>query len=364
MKYYWIFFLPLFFACKPSPQPVRHQSDITGELLQDTGLRKLLEASDQVVVSNLATVQLKHGQLVPVLVSHGRVEYDDRSDAAIVSNVEGRIERLFVKSAFETVKKGQAIAEIYSPSLVTAQEQLLLIYQQDKDNKSLLNAAREKLILLGMTSKQVNNILASGKPNYRVVIYSQAAGILLEPGLAINKNMVTQPLQLKEGAYVKKGQTLFSVSDNDQLRIAVSINPDQQGYIKNGTTARVVNGKQEFRGRVNLLEPFPRDGERFLMARIPVPKANNSFQVGADVEVYTYPGKVEANWLPAESVVSLGNHSVVFVKENDVFVPRKVKTGLKYDGKIEVLMGLDTTDRVAVNGQFLLDSDSFVHLND
>jgi len=127
----------------------------------------------------MPVIQAKKGSRLFVQEVQGRREYDTRNQLALASRVSGRIEKLYVKVNYQPVKKGQLIMEIYSPDLAAAQRELLLI-QQHGDAEGMLEPAKRRLLLLGMEMGQINKVLGTGQVAYRIPVYSNAEGFILE----------------------------------------------------------------------------------------------------------------------------------------------------------------------------------------
>ena len=114
------------------------------------------------------------------------------------------------------------------------------------------------------------------------------------------------------------------------------------------------------RARIETIEPFFREGEWNLTARVPLDNSTLGLPVGMPVHASTDRKVKDADWLPRPAVVSLGTEQVVFVAVDAGFTARSVRTGIRTDSLVQVLSGLKAGERVAANGQFLIDSESFI----
>src|SRR5690606_28561843 len=111
--------------------------------------------------------------------AQGIVTYDTRNIYTIPSQIGGRLEKVFLKYPFQTVKKGQKVAEIYSPELLTAQRELLFLLENDSQNEALIKGARERLRLLGASESQINYLVQKRQPQNTFSIYSPYNGYVI-----------------------------------------------------------------------------------------------------------------------------------------------------------------------------------------
>src|SRR5688572_21408324 len=137
----------------------------------DTSLARLLKPVNQQVISTIPTISAESGPRIFSEEVQGVITFDIRNQVNISSRVSGRIERLLIKYNYQPVKQGQLIMEIYSPDLVAAQRELIFIYQNDR-NDPMLQKAKQRLSLLGMQPAQIEQVIRTGKPMYRVPIFS------------------------------------------------------------------------------------------------------------------------------------------------------------------------------------------------
>ncbi|HSB91474.1 MAG TPA: efflux RND transporter periplasmic adaptor subunit, partial [Flavitalea sp.] len=150
--------------------------------LNDPQLHTVLRSQDAAVSTSLpvTTIADFSGEFHTEL--YGTVGYDPRQLGVVSSFVTGRIEKLYVRYRFQPVEKGQALMEVYSPELLTAQQELLFLLKSDATNYSLINAAKQKLQQLGMSSMQVNSVIQKQEPRNTITVYSGYAGHIHDAG--------------------------------------------------------------------------------------------------------------------------------------------------------------------------------------
>ncbi len=330
-------------------------------------------ANNQVIASipMLHMMQREEDIEMPVL---GFTAYDTRQIGSIASNYAGRIEKLYIRYRFQKIYKGQKIMEIYSPELLTAQENLLFLLKNDPENSMLVNAAKQKLSLLGLHTKQLDELIATRKPSYRIAVYSNYSGHIHESVLGSGMNTVnasevvspaltTQELSIKEGMYLQKGQNVFSVFNPDKAWILLQVYSEQVPLVKVGNKVRIVpetDPKNDFRATIDYIEPFYREGSKTATVRVYFDNTMKKLPMGSQVKATIFAGNRFASWLPEEAVLSMGLDKVVFVRTGESFTARKIETGIIHKHLIQVLGGLASTEAVAANAQYLVDSESFI----
>ncbi len=339
----------------------------------EVNLNTLLKPANSYVISTLPVVSVQQSEAPVTTEALGTIRYDTRQIGVISARVSGRIEKLYLKYTFHDVHRGQKVMDIYSPELVTAQQDLLFLLKSDAANTSLINAAKEKLLLLGMDSRQLQQVIQAQQPVMAVSIYSNYDGHLHD---ALNmpatvsmapEPLVTRDLQLKEGMYVQKGQTLLTVLNPHRLWVVLDIYADNQGLVKVGDPVHIVSEAMpdmDFNATIDFIEPFFREGSKTLTARVYFENHAMNMPVGSQVKATISARPVKAGWLPKDAVISLGIDKIVFKKYDAVFKAHKVETGISFDNKIQIISGLTAADTVAANAQFLMDSESFIKVNE
>jgi Cu(I)/Ag(I) efflux system membrane fusion protein len=337
------------------------------------GLESLLRPTNEFVVSTIPVTTIEKREEEIEIESLGSVAYDTRRVGNISSRISGRIEKLYVRFRYQLVEKGQRILDIYSPEMLTAQQNLLFLLNHDASNASLVEAARERLLLMGMSRELLEQVIHSGKPSLTIAVYSPYSGHIHEsnvsgqmktaPEKMKDISRITEELSLKEGMYVQKGQSIFTVYNPDQAWAVLNVYSENQGLVKPGNAVRIVPETapdKDFRATVDFIEPFYRKDSKTLTVRVYFNNRALKIPIGSQVRATIFGNTRDAFWLPRESVLSLGMDRIVFQKTRDGFLARKIQAGSIYKNHIQVLGGLGPTDSVAVNAQYLVDSESFI----
>ena len=350
---------------------VRKEKD--GKKTMDVKLNALLMPANEFVVSEIPVTTIKKKEEQIEIEALGNIAYDTRQVGSISSRVAGRIEKLYVRYRYQKISKGQHILDIYSPELLTAQQNLLFLLKNDAGNATFIQAAKEKLLLLGMNNQQLQKVMQSGKPSLTMAVYSNYSGHIHEaasggrmntdPGTMKDISLITEELSLKEGMYLQKGQSIFTVYDPSHAWAILNIYSDNQSLVKAGNTVRVIPetapGK-DFRAAIDFIEPFYRKENKTLTARVYFNNSILKIPIGSQVRATIFGNAKDGYWLPKEAVVSLGMDKVVFQKIDGGFQAHKINTGLTHKNHIQVISGISETDSVAANGQYLMDSESFI----
>lgn len=348
----------------------------TGSTLStDSTLLALLNPTNEFVVSGIAVTTIQKKEKDIEIEALGNIAYDTRETGSISSRVAGRIEKIYVRYRYQKVNKGQRIMDIYSPELLTAQQNLLFIIKNDPQNTSMIQASKDKLLLLGMSRQQLQQIIISGTPSFTISVYSNYSGHIHEssngglmptPSIAMNDiALITEELTLKEGMYVQKGQSFFVVYNPGRAWAVLNIYGDNESLVKKGNIVRIVPetapGK-DFRSAIHFIEPFYRSNSKTLTARVYFDNSNLNIPIGSQVRATIFGNTKNAYWLPREAVVSLGMDKVVFQKSSRGFKAQKVSTGIVHKDDIQIISGLTSEDSVATNAQYLMDSESMIKI--
>ncbi len=360
--------LLIFLSC--NQQNKKEQATDTTHTIQ---LESLLKPANEFVVASLPVTEPHESSMNIPLKVYGDIEADTRAAGTISARVSGRIEKLYLRYRFQKIEAGQKVAEIYSPELVTAQENLLFLLKNDADNTSFINAAKQKLLLLGMSTNELNKVIKTQKALYNVSVYSNYSGHVHDAEMSHDVNSgemnndvsPTQELRLKEGMYVQKGETMFMIMNHHKAWAALQIFPEQQSLIKKGVEVKIIpetDTTKVINGTIDFIEPFFRNNNKTLTARVYFNNMN-MLPIGSQVTATIYEQSKQNLWLPQSAVLSLGMNKVAFLKSDSGFLAHQITTGIQENNQIEILSGLTTKDTVAVNAQYLIDSESFIKTN-
>ncbi len=312
---------------------------------------------------NLRTAPVERRDLTRTIRAHGQITYAQDRESAINTKVHGWIARLFVNTLGQRVRKGDPLLEIYSPELLTTQEEYLLALRNRnglvssphaslRENADrLLNAAKKRLELWDIPGDEIARLTETKEVRRTILLRSAASGIVT------HKSVV-------EGDEVLPGMDLFHVADLGQVWVEAAVYESELAYVHEGMTAKVSLDQipgLELEGRVDFIYPYLDRKSRANNVRIVVENPGGRLKpdMYATVSIQS-PGGRNVLAVPSEAVIDSGVQQIVFVTRGEgMFEPRPIRTGLdSSDGFVEVVSGLLDGEQVVVSGQFLLDSES------
>ena len=325
-------------------------------------LQAISLSPEQRVTANVKTMQVVLETHTGELVTTGRVTFDERRLAQVTAYTAGRIERLFVNFTGDAVRRGQAVGTIYSPDLFgTQQEYLLALENRERMRRAgfagarsasedLVESTRRRLMLMGMTAGQIQQVERSGKPIQATTVISPVSGV------------VTKKLAVEQ-QYVGQGQPLLEVADLSSVWVEADVYEQQLPSVKVGDkveiTAAAVPGRT-FTGTVGFIVPVLEGATR--TARVRIALANPGLVLKPDMYVNARVIGAPAPphiMVPASAVVDRGQKQFVWVETKPgTYEPRQITTGGRHGEAIVVASGLNAGDTVIVEGGFLLDSEA------
>jgi Cu(I)/Ag(I) efflux system membrane fusion protein len=306
----------------------------------------------QVQNLGLRTAKIARGALASTVRATAVVAFDERAVTVVQARVAGIVERLDVRAPLTAVKQGQALLTLLAPDWTAAQEEYLSLQRMHSSGlDELRNAARRRLLLLGMGEGQIRAIERSGQSQARITITAPRDGVVGE-------------LSVREGATVMAGSPLLRLNGLDTVWVNAAIPEAQIGRV---TSAASVNVElpafpgQQFEGRIDALLPDIDAATRTQTARIVLDNLQHRLAPGmfAQVEFTAAKEGSTSVLVPTEAVIATGTRSVVIVDDGKGrFRAQEVRTGDEAEGKTEVLDGLKDGDTVVLSGQFLIDSEA------
>ncbi len=284
---------------------------------------------------------------------YGKIQPDERLLVSQSAHVPGRIEQLLVNFTGENVSKGQLIARIYSPELITAQKELLESKTLEDKYPAVLEAAREKLRLWKLSDQQIAGIEKSGTVKSIFDIYATRSGIVADR-------------KVSAGDYVSQGQVLFDLADLSQLWAVFDVYEADLPWISMGAnvefTTQAVPGKT-FNGRISFIDPVVDPSTRITKIRVELPNTGMQFKPEMFLNGIIHSGQKstgEQLIVPKSAVLWTGTRSVVYVRipgaAQPAFKMREVILGNSMHDRYEVVDGLKSGEEVVTNGTFSVDA--------
>ncbi|MBL8521809.1 MAG: efflux RND transporter periplasmic adaptor subunit [Betaproteobacteria bacterium] len=300
------------------------------------------------------TALVDKGALTRDLTASGAVAFDERAVAAVQSRVGGTIEKLHVRAPLDRVAAGQPLAEVLAPEWVAAQQEYLALRNSTRADAALKDAARARLLVLGVPEAAIAALEADGRVRPRVTLNAPIGGVVGE-------------LMVREGMAVMPGATLFRLNGLSTVWVTAEVPEAQAAWAREGASVSLsvpAYPGEVFDGRVIALLPELNTATRTLKARIEVGNAHRKLVPGMFATVaFRSPVSRAVLRVPSEALIQTGRRSVVLVSETAEdgrarFRPVDVESGIESEGYTEIRKGLAEGARVVLSGQFLIDSEA------
>lgn len=305
---------------------------------------------------------VEYRKLEKVIRTIGRLDYDERLMTTISTKVSGWIEKLYVDYTGKFVREDDRLYELYSPEVVSTEEEYLLaLHGEIKEGAgrfanfeqsaaALLRSAKQRLEFWDVPAKHIQELEASRRIKKTIMFHAPNRGIVMK------KNVL-------EGDYVRPGHVLFEIADISNVWVYADIYEYEIPLIAVAQPAELELSYypgETFRGKVSYIYPYLEEKTRTVKIRFEFPNPNWKLKPGMYANVRLYTEITERGLaLPEGAVLDTGERQLVFVnKSAGVFEPREVKLGVKAEGYYEVLQGLSAGEVVATSANFLIDSES------
>ncbi len=304
-------------------------------------------------LANIQTSVISKQKPKKVIRLNGKVQPNEHYVYSQTSHISGRVEKLLVSFTGEYVKKGQEIAHVYSPELVTTQEELFEAFKIKETQPALYEASREKLKNWKLTDKQIDGIIQAGKPREQFPILADISGVV------ITKNVTL-------GDYIKQGSSLFEIADLSRLWILFDIYESDMSWVQVGDEVEYniqsLPG-ETFKSKISFIDPIINSKTRVAKARISVRNQGSKLKpemfVTGLIKSPVQDGE-KTIIVPKSAVMWTGKRSVVYVKTNsDVgvsFMMRMVTLGPSLGESYIIENGLEEGEEIAVYGTFSIDA--------
>lgn len=291
----------------------------------------------------------------------GMVQFDETRMAYVSPKFGGWVERLYVDFTGKPVRKGQPLLEVYSPELVSAQEELLLaarmaesVGQSQVANvaggaRDLLESARRRLLYWDISDAQIRRLLETGEVRKTLTIYSPVSGIVMQKDVF-------------DGQAFPSGKTLYRIADLSEVWVNAEVFEADAGLMREGMPAEItfqaLPGKR-FSGTIEYVYPTLEDRTRSMRARIAMANPGGTIKPGMYATVRFASDLGEVLTVPASAVLYSGERAVAFVDMGrGELMPHELQLGARGEEYVEVLEGVEPGQRVVTSAQFLLDSES------
>jgi len=320
---------------------------------EDTDPGEIVLSESAAKLADIQTITVSAGRPQKTMYLQGKVHADERNMAELTARYGGRIEKLFVNFTGQNVRKGEKLATIYSPDLITAQKELLEAASFKESRPSFYAAAKAKLKLWDLSDDQIAAIEEDGEPQLYFDVLSPISGTVMMRHVAL-------------GDYLKEGSPLFQVTDLRKVWVMFDAYESDLPWIKTGDHVDIaiqsVPG-EAFEGRVSHIDPFIDPKTRIARVRIDLPNTGLKLKPEMSASGILHSNIAESSdqlLIPKSSVLWTGKRSVVYVRvpgrESPTFLYREVTLGPEAGNFYVVADGLTEGEIIAVNGVFKIDA--------
>lgn len=352
-----------YYTCSMHPQvhenhpglcPICHMELIKVKVTQ-TSPDEISLNEDQVRLGNIIVDTISFSNIGDKQILTATINADEGKTDAIAARMSGRIDRLFFKTVGEYVTKGQPVFSIYSEELNNAKQELINLVQKRKalnndiiNFDNLIEASKQKLMLLGMTAGQITAFIQSGHSPDNTTFYSPVSGYITE-------------LPLMEGDYVPEGGTVVRIADLSHLWAETQVYVSQMSRMPDGAVVDLefpdLPGKK-VSGRVSFVTPELMNDSRIVLMRVPLDNKDGKLRPGMPAYVIAKTGVENALTLPVDAVIRDGKMNMVWIKtDSSNYKWKMVQTGNESNHRIAITSGLNEGDKVVVSGAYLLNSE-------
>ena len=298
----------------------------------------------------LRTAEVVQGTLAPALQAIGSIAWNERDQSVIQARAAGFIERLHVRATLDPVRAGQPFADVYVPEWVAAQQEFLAIKNAAGNDSALVAAARQRMLLTGMTEAQVARVESSGIAQPRITITVPTSGVVAE-------------LVARVGMTVTPGMTLARINGLGTVWAQADVPESQIALLRVGAKVEARSPGAPgtvFKGTVEAILPEVAAATRTLKARVQLANPGAALSPGMLVTMQFIDQRATpALLVPTEAIIATGQRMVVMLaEEGGLYRPVNVEIGIESAGQTEIKKGLTAGQRVVVSSQFLIDSEA------
>lgn len=353
----------VFYTCSMHPQIMQDQPGncpicgmklIPVEKKKGTDADAIMLSDQQIQLGNIQVDTIGKGNIGDETILTATLNIDETKTTTVSARVSGRIDKLYFKNQGDYISKGQKLYDLYSEELNNAKQEYILALEKQAtldnsiiDFKQLIQAAKNKLLLWGMSEAQINELAKTKKTSTLTSFYSPVSGFITT-------------LESHEGDYVTEGETIVRLADLSSLWAEAQVYTSQLSAIdRNGTaTVQLPDIGKEITGKIQFVNPEINPDTRINLIRISILNPGNQLRPGMPAYVVLKNRQLNSLTLPSDAVIRNEKMNMVWIQlDKNSFKNVMVETGLESNDRIEIKRGLKEGDVIVTSGAYLINSE-------
>ncbi|MFT4757951.1 MAG: Cu(I)/Ag(I) efflux system membrane fusion protein [Vicingaceae bacterium] len=339
---------------KPGKCPICHM-DLTPMKKDNSASNEIMLSDQQIKLGNINVQTISETENSLRESYTGVLTLNQEKIKSISARAMGRIEKLYFKTEGDYIKKNQAVYQLYSEDIAIAKQDYFTAYKQlsmpgdfGKNAKSMLNAAKQKLLFFGLSNSQIESIKSTSQISPYTTFYSTYSGYISE-------------ITTTEGSYVMEGAAIIKLADLSSLWLKTQVNVNYAKSLKIGQSAKLSftdYPNTDVNAKISFINPEINSDSRLLLIRMEVPNSNLLLKPGMQSVAKLTQSNLKAIFIPIDAVIRDENASYIWVeKSHGIFENVMVETGAEADGMIEIKSELDPSKKVVVTGAYAINSE-------
>jgi Cu(I)/Ag(I) efflux system membrane fusion protein len=353
----------VYYTCSMDPQvkedkagkcPICHM-DLTPMKKDNSASNEIMLSDQQIKLGNINVQTISETENSLRESYTGVLTLNQEKIKSISARAMGRIEKLYFKTEGDYIKKNQAVYQLYSEDIAIAKQDYFTAYKQlsmpgdfGKNAKSMLNAAKQKLLFFGLSNSQIESIKSTSQISPYTTFYSTYSGYISE-------------ITTTEGSYVMEGAAIIKLADLSSLWLETQVNVNYAKSLKIGQSAKLSftdYPNTDVNAKISFINPEINSDSRLLLIRMEVPNSNLLLKPGMQSVAKLTQSNLKAIFIPIDAVIRDENASYIWVeKSHGIFENVMVETGAEADGMIEIKSELDPSKKVVITGAYAINSE-------
>jgi Cu(I)/Ag(I) efflux system membrane fusion protein len=353
----------IFYTCSMHPQvirdkpgkcPICHMNLIAVNRKKVNASNEIELSSEQVMLGNIQTDTIKSSTQENQSVFTGTINFNEKNIHTISFLLPGRIDKLYFRNVGDYVPKGAPVYNLYSEDLNSAQQEYILLLQQRKELgntminfNQLMESARTKLLLWGMSQAQVKEIERTHTTHPTTIFYSNTSGYIMS-------------LDVLEGDYAMGGQSLMKLVDVSNVWVEAQVYTSQLSQLDKSRplVVRIPGLQQEIPGKIEFINPEVNQQSRINLLRVSIPNPGNQLKPGMAATIIMKGTRQNSIMLPTDAIIKSRDMAMIWLSSGkNKFKSQMVTTGIENNGMTEITAGLQAGDVVVISGAYLLNSE-------